>query len=181
MSAREVCTNAALMEIAITLLAHMAVFVAQDSKVMAGRAMTLMNARMGLTSATETQHAPTLKALTNVPARLGFMVTVMYVEMLTNVMMNHTAAVWMRLAATLWAPIRVHAMTVSVETVVYAVISMSAAMDLTFVALMPAASTSLVLTVAPAERGTVVMGDIVTVSTGSTMCNCWFSLSRHQC
>ena len=83
-------------------------------------------------------------------------------------------AVWMRPAATLWAPSRVHAMTVSVETVAYAMTSMSAVMDVTFVALLPAASTSLVLTVAPAEKGTMAMGDIVTVSTGSTCLICEF-------
>ena len=76
-------------------------------------------------------------------------------------------AVWKRPAVTLWALIRAHAMTVSVETVAYAMTLMSAATEVTLVALMPAASTNLVLTVAPAETGTMAMGDIVTVSTGS--------------
>ena len=73
------------MHIAITPLALMDVLVLKDSKEMDGRAATLMNARMRLTSVTETQHAPTLKALTNVPVCPGFMVTAMYVEMSTNV------------------------------------------------------------------------------------------------
>ena len=97
---------------------------------------------------------------------MGFLVTAMYVEMSTNVSMNRTTAVCMRPVETLWALIRVHAMMVSVETVAYALTSMNAATEVIFVALTPAALTNLVLTVAPAEMGTVAMGDIVTVSTG---------------
>ena len=116
-------------------------------------------------TATETPHVPTMKALTNAPVCLGFMVTAMYVEMSTNVLMDRTTAVWKRPAETPRALIRALAMTVSVETVAYALISMNAATEVTFVALIQAAATGLVLTVAPAERDTTAMGDIVTVST----------------
>jgi len=46
---------------------------------------------------------------------------------------------------------------------------MSAAKEFIFATLMPAVLTSLVLTAAPAEKGTLEMDDIVKVSTGSTI------------
>ena len=146
----------------------MAVLVSQDSKEMACRAMTIMNVRMGLTSATKTRYAQTLKALTNAPAFLGFMVTVKCVEKSTNVWMDHMTAVWMRLVGTLWVLIPAHAMTVFMETVVYVLTSMSAAMEVIFVTLMPAALTSQALTAACAKKGTMAMDDTVMVSTGLT-------------
>ena len=85
MNANPVDIIAVFMHIAAILLALMGVSAFKDSKEMDGHATTLMNARMGLTSVTKTQHAPTPKALTNATARLDFMVTVKYVEMLTNV------------------------------------------------------------------------------------------------
>ena len=66
---------------AVTVLDLLAVLVSQDSKGMDGRAMTLMNVGMGLPNVTETRYVQTLKALTNAPAILGFMVTVKCVEM----------------------------------------------------------------------------------------------------
>ena len=74
------------------------------------------------------------------------------------------AAVWMQLVGTLWVLIPAHAMTVFMETVVYVLTSMSAAMEVIFVTLMPAALTSQALTAASAEKGTVAMDDTVMVS-----------------
>ena len=54
------------------------------------------------------------------------------------------------------------------ETVVRALTSMSAVMEVIFVTLMPAALTSQALTAACAEKGTVAMDDTVMVSTRST-------------
>ena len=72
----------------------------------------------------------------------------------------------MRPAGTLWALIRVHAITVTVETVACALTSMSAALEVIFVMLMQVALTSKALTAASAEKGTAAMDDTVTVSTG---------------
>ena len=52
MNANPIHITAVFMHIVITLLALMVVSAVQDSKEMDGRARTLMNARMGLTSAT---------------------------------------------------------------------------------------------------------------------------------
>ena len=128
-----------------------------------------MNARVGLTSVTHTQHVQTLKALTNAPATLGFVVMVKSVEMSTNVKINHITAVPMELVRTLKVLIRVRAMTVSMVMVVYVLTSMSVAIEDIFVTLMPTVLTSLVLTAAPAEKATPEMDGIAKVGTGSTI------------
>ena len=92
MSARPICTIAMLMHTAKTLLVLMAVLVSKDSKVMVGRAVTLMNVRIELTGVTGMRNAQTLKALTNAPVFQGFMVTVKCVETSTNVWLDHMAA-----------------------------------------------------------------------------------------
>lgn len=120
-----------------------------------------MNARMELTNVTHTQHVQTLKAPTNAAASLGFAVMAKYVEMSTNVWMDHMSVVRLQLARTLWAPIHVRAITVSMVMVVFALTPMSAKMEVIFVTLAPAVLTSLVLTAAPAEKATLEMGDIV--------------------
>ena len=168
MNAKPAHTIAVFMLSAVTVLDLLAVLVSQDSKGMDGRAMTLMNVGMGLPNVTETRHAQTLKALTNAPAFLGFMVTVKCVEMSTNVWIDHMTAVWMRLAGTLWALILVRARTVFVETVVYAPTSMSVVMEVIFVTLMLDVLTSQALTAASAKMGTVAMDDTAMVSTKST-------------
>ena len=134
-----------------------------------GLATTSMNVRTERTSVTHTQHVQTLKAPTSVAASLGFVVMVKCVEMSTNVWMDHMTAVRMRLVGTLWAPIHVHVMTVSMAMVVFALTPMSAEMEVIFVMVMPAVLTSLALTAAPAEKATLEMDDIVKVSTGSTI------------
>ena len=78
-SARLICTTAVFMHSAIILLDYILVVVFLALKEMAGRATTSMNARMGITSVTHTQHVQTLKALMNAAAFLGFMVMVMCV------------------------------------------------------------------------------------------------------
>jgi len=85
------------MHSAIILLALILVVVFLASKEMAGLATTLMNARMGLTSATHTPHVQTPEALMNAAAFLGFVEMVKFVEMSTNVWMDHMTAVCMRL------------------------------------------------------------------------------------
>ena len=147
----------------------MPVAVFQALKEMDGLATTLMNAGMGLTSVTHTQHVQTQKALMNAAAFLGFVEMVKFVVMSTNVSIDHMTAVRMRLVRTLWAPIDVHAMSVSMAMVAYALTSMSAALEVISVMLMPAVLTSLALTAAPAEKVTPEMDDIVTVSIGSAI------------
>ena len=97
-----------------------------------------MSARLGLTSVTHTQHVQTLKALTYAPAFLGFVVMVKCAKILTNVWMEHMAAVRTQLVRTLWVPIHVRAMVVSMVMVVYALTSMSAPKEVIFVTLVPA-------------------------------------------
>ena len=136
---------------------------------MDGHAMISMNARMGLTGVTHTQTVQTLKVLTNVAASLGFVEMVKYVGMSTNVWMDQMTAVRIRHVGILMVPIHVHVMLVSMVMVAYALTSMSAVMEAIFVTLMPDVLTSLVLTAAPAEKGSPEMDDqdTVTVSTGS--------------
>ena len=97
MSVMAIWTVAVFMHTAITLLALIIVLVYQVLKEMAGLAMTSMNARMELTSATHTRHVQTPEALMNAAAFLGFVEMVKFVEMLTNVKMDHMTAVCMRL------------------------------------------------------------------------------------
>ena len=81
--------------------------------------------------------------------------------------MAHMTAVRMRLVRTLWGPIHVRAMTVSIVMVVSALTQMSAEMEVITVTLMPAVLITMALTAAPAEKATLEMDDIVKVSTGS--------------
>ena len=138
MSARLIFIIAVFMHSAITLLDLMTVAVSQVLKEMDGLATTSMNARTELTNVTHTQHVQTLKAPTNAPASLGIAVMVKCVEMSTNVWMDHMSVIRLRLARTLWAPIHVRAMTVSMAMVVFALIPMSAMMEVIFVTLAPA-------------------------------------------
>ena len=138
MSAQAMCTTAILMRSAKTLLAPMNVFVAQDSKEMDRFAMTSMNVRMELTGVTHTPHVQTLTALTNAAAFPGLVEMVKCVEILTKVEMDHMTAVGVRLVRKLWVSIHVRAMTVSMAMVVFALIPMSAMMEVIFVTLAPA-------------------------------------------
>ena len=168
MSARLIFIIAVFMHSAITLLDLMPVAVSQVLKATDGLATTLMNARTELTNVTHTQHVQTLKAPTNAAASLGFAVMVRSVEMSTNVWMDHISVVRLRLARTLWAPIHVRAITVSMVMVVFALTPMSAEMEVISVTLTPAVLTSMALTAAPVEKATLETGDIVKVIRGST-------------
>ena len=81
--------------------------------------------------------------------------------------MAHMTAVRMRLVRTLWVPIHVRAMTVSIVMVVFALTQMSAEMEVITVTLMPAVLTTMALTAAPVEKATLEMDDTVKVSAGS--------------
>jgi len=83
--------------------------------------------------------------------------------------MDHMTAVRMQLVRTLWAPIHVHAMMVSMAMVVYALTSMSAALEVISVMLTPPVLTSLVLTAASAEKATPAMEDIATTLMNAEM------------
>ena len=139
--------------------APMTVPVIQVSRGVDGLAMTSMNARLEGTSVTQTQTVQTVKALMNAAAFLVFVEMVSFVEISTNVWMDHMTAVRMQLVRTLWAPIHVRAMMVSIAMVVYALTLMSAVMEFVSVMLMPDVITSLVLTAAPAKKATAEMDD----------------------
>ena len=164
MSAMLICIIAVFMHSAITLLDPMLAVVSLALEEMDGLAMTLMNARMELTSVTHTQYVETPEALTNAAASLGFVGMVRFVKMSTNVSIDHMTAVHKRLVKTVWAPIHVRAMTVSMAMVVYALTLMSAVKEIIYATLMPPVLTILVLTAAPAEKATLEMDDIVKVT-----------------
>ena len=85
MSARLISIIAVFMHSARILLVLILVVVFLALKEMDGLAKTLMNARMEITSVTNTRHVQTLEALMNVAAFLGFVVMVKFVEMSTSV------------------------------------------------------------------------------------------------
>ena len=163
MSAMLICIIAVFMHSAITLLDPMLAVVSLALEEMDGLAMTLMNARMELTSVTHTQYVETPEALTNAAASLGFVEMVRCVEISTSAWMDHMAAVCMQLVRTLMAPIHVRAMPVSMVMVVYALTLMSAVKEIIYAKLVPPVLTILVLTAAPAGKATLEMDGIVKV------------------
>lgn len=70
----------------------------------------------------------------------------------------------MRPARTLWVPIHVHAMMVSMEVVAFALTTTSAAKKVIFVALIPTVLTIQDRTVASAKEVLLEMDDIATTS-----------------
>jgi len=79
--------------------------------------------------------------------------------MSTNVWMINMTADHIRLVGILLVPTPVRVMLVSLVMVIYALTSMSAAMEVIFVTFMPPVLTSLVHTSVPATKATTNMDD----------------------